>query len=926
MLLFVNENQPAKLESEVDFNVKKIFPLLQTPLLNKLIGNAQPAAYHLFEKLNALIDHHAGYRYTTAYGNVSSLRDNFTETKEATYTSPALDRYPLREVWREFYHNEISDFPTLLQLLFALSTQWGESKSYKVHEFMNREFLPEIKKFYGFDLRGLKNAIDKLPYLQTIQTILQLLGEAYWDAPYANTLAGNILTSFSPLLDKGNARKEFIHETYTTKERRTVFLFQHSSIYYWMSDAFGSKDSTNGFTEYFTLRYSFYQKADYLMTNPPAALTKTPLSVFDFAHAYALELISEEEMLQELQTRVNAEESLSLASAFLAGTLKPWQRNRLAAYGPTDFAMLKDIVGKVAEHILDVELRRGEHATDASRLVMKLERIEGAGRWVDILKALGNEPFGKADPFYNPDLTRKEALSRLLRICHPAPEDTAENLAQRAKQAGISTERLMEAALYAPQWLEIVEACIGWKGLQNAAYFLHAHTNDRCNDLMKARIARYSPISPNDLCAGAFDVNWFRDALRETGNRRFDKLFHAARNISSGNEYARFASYIDAINGETSATLVRKQVEEKRDRDLLMMYGLIPLSKRSNNDLIKRYFYLRQFLKETKAFGSQRQEYEKRAVELSLINLALNAGYTNVNRLIWHVETITIQLLQPCLATKEKGDLKICMKVNAAGKPNIHYFKAGKELANIPGKLRKDPCVRNLRETCKQLRSTYAHTAEALEQMMEEGLPLPVSELNAFRTNPFLWPLLKRLVFVADDSGATGFYAGNGLLATNDAPGTQEPATTLRIAHPADLQRRETADSYRADLQRRGTDQPFEQLARAYYAKTEEEQTAPHLLRYAGKRIHPSQATARLKARRWRPVGTERWQKVYRQERIAAILETRHYALSPTETDIFSPERILFFERQQNTPLPLADVPDRIFSEVVRDIASLFDN
>jgi hypothetical protein len=926
MQLIVDESHPVKfevkLEAEADFNIKKIFPLLQTPLFNKLIGNALPAAYHLFEKLNALIGRHAAYSYVTVSGNTSLVGESFVEMKHAPSTpfAPfALDRYPLADVWREFYRKEITAFPVLLQLLFALSTQWGERQTYKVHEFMNKEFLPEIKRFYGFDLHPLKKAIDRLPYLRTLHLIIRLLADAYWDAPYANAMAGNILASFFPLLDKANARKEFIHETYTAKERRIVFLFQHSSSDYWMSDAFGSKDSVDGFREYFTLRYAFYRKADCLTTSPPAALPKSPLSVFDFAHACALGILPEQEMLQELQVRANAEESLALASAFLSGTLKPWQRNRLELYGETDFARLREMVEKVSAHILDIELRRSELVTDVSHLVMKLERIEGAGRWVDILRAFNGESFGRSDHFYGASLTRREVLARLLRICYPAPDDTPETLSPLVKQAGIAPERLMEAALYAPQWLEIVEASIGWKGLQSAAWFFHAHINDRCDDRMKARIARYTPVSPDDLCAGAFDINWFREVCRETGTRRFDKILQAAGGIFPGSEYARFGGYLDALNGKMNATLVRQQVEEKRNRDLLMTYGLIPLSKRSDSDLIGRYQYFRQFLRETKAFGSQRQESEKRAVSLGLINLAHNAGYPGVYRLVWDVETRTLKLIQPCFALKEKGDLKVCMKVDARGKADIHYFKAGKELINIPGKLRKDPYVRSLRETCKRLRSTYAHAGDQMERMMEEQEPFLFSELNAFRKNPLLWPLLKQIVFISGDD-LTGFYTADGLLTLRGDLCPQQPDDEIRIAHPIDLNRLQLTASYRAYLQEREIQQPFEQILRPCYEKTEEEQN-----RHAGRRIPPGDTAAFLKARRWTPVGAEKWQKIYYRENITAAIEIHNHTLSPAETESFTLEQISFFERLEGAPLPLSAIPPILFSETLRDIDSLFN-
>ncbi|MDR2811010.1 MAG: DUF4132 domain-containing protein [Tannerellaceae bacterium] len=919
----VQENLPLPtLEADVDFNVKKIFPLLQTPLFNKLIGNAQPAAYSLFEKLNALVDRHARHVYTTAGGITCNLGDTWVEMQGEEYNRSKLERYPLPEVWRTFYQKEISDFPTLLQLLFVLATNWGEGQSYKVYEFMNKEFLPEIRKFYGFDLHGLKKALAKLPHINTVNTVLQLLGEENWDAAYAHTVAENILVSFSPLLGKANARKEFVHETYTKKELRTVFIHQHSCINYWMSDLFGRKDSEKAFTEYFMLRYQFYRKSDYFVTHPPVALAKSPLSIFDFAQACTLGLVSEAEVCRELQERVNAEESLHQASAFLFNKLKPWQRNRLAAYGETNFAPLKKLVRKLSTHIIDIELKRGEERTEVSHLAMKLERVEGAEVWVDILKAFDGEPFGRADYYYTSTYTRKEVLSRLLHICYPAETDTAQTLSDLVKQpVNISHERLVEAAVYAPQWLEIVEEYTGWKGLQSIACFFHAHINERCDNLTTALIARFTPIRREDLCMGAFDIHWYRQAYREIGAKRFGKVLEAAVNIAPGGEHVRLTRFLDAVNGKIVTPTVRKQVEEKRNRDLLMMYGLIPLNKRSDSDLIERYRYYLQFLKESKLFGSQRQENEKKAVELGLLNLTCNAGYADVSRLTWSVVTRTFNQIKPFFAPRLINDVKVCLKVDGTGKLGVHYFKAGKELIHIPGKLRKDPYVIRLREMNKQLKTLYAHSQNMLERMMEERIPFLISELHAFRKNPLVWPWLKSLVFITQE-GCMGFYSDEGLQTTEEAVLPQIPSAEVYIAHPVDFFNAQTEETYQAYMRTKGIEQPFEQVFRKRYAKMEEELNSTYTLRYAGERIFPDKMEAMLKAQRWLSVDDEKWQKVYYKENVAALIETQSHALSVTDLELSTIQRIVFRERKNNRPLPVSDVPDRVFSEIMRDIES----
>jgi hypothetical protein len=904
------------IEADADFNMKKVFPLLQTPLFNKLIGNAQPAAYLLFEKLDRLVARHARYAYTAAVSGVACcLGEAYVEMKGAECSPRRLDRYPLPDVWRAFYEQEITAFPVLLQLLFVLSTNWGEVQSYKVYEFMNREFLPEIKKFYGFDLHGLKKALAKLPHIHTTSAILQLLGEENRDAAYARSVSGNILASFLPLLDKGNARKEFVHETYAKKELRTVFMHQHSCLSYWTSEAFGQKDSEEAFAAYFALCYQLYRKSDYLATRPAPALTKSPLSIFDFAQAHAQGLLPEAEIRRELLTRVNAEESLATASAFLFNKLKPWQRNRLKLYTGAGFAPLKELTARVSAEILHAELERGEERTPTSHLAMKLERIEGAEAWLNILKALDGETFSRADGYHSPNYTRKEVLSHLLRVCYPSETDTT----ALPENIPVTHERLIEAAIYAPQWLETVEAYTGWKGLLNTACFFHAHINERCNSLVLALIARFTPVRREYLCTGAFDIHWFRRAYREIGARRFGMVMEATGPVSSGNDQARMARCIDAVNGKMDAAAVRKQIEEKRSRDLLMLYGLIPLSKRSNSDLTERYRYFHQLLKESKLFASQRQESEKKAVETGLLNLTYNAGFFSLSRLTWSMETRIFKHIESCFAPREVEGLKVCLKVNGTCKPDIHFYKAGKELIHIPAKMRKEAYVVHLRETGKHLKALYARSQAMLERMMEERIPFPAGELQAFRKNPLAWSWLKHLVFVTQE-GETGFFSGEGLCTVEGAVLPLLPSAEVYIAHPVDLRR--DGERYQAYLQNKGIVQPLEQVFRKCYAKTEEEREATYSLRHAGEHILPDEIDAALKARRWIPAGSEKWQKVYYREDVVAILETRSEALGPADWELSEVERVVFLERESNRPLPAGNIPDRVFSEIMRDIES----
>ena len=114
--------------------------------------------------------------------------------------------------------------------------------------------------------------------------------------------------------------------------------------------------------------------------------------------------------------------------------------------------------------------------------------------------------------------------------------------------------------------------------------------------------------------------------------------------------------------------------------------------------------------------------------------------------------------------------------------------------------------------------------------------------------------------------------------------------------------------------------QPFRQVFRELYVKTKEELGCFTSLRYAGNQIQPKKAAACLKERRWVADIEAGLQKIYYQDNIVATI----YALADwfTPADIEAPtlEYVAFYDRKTGQALKIDDIPDVIFSEVMRDV------
>jgi hypothetical protein len=902
-----------------DFDLKKAFPLLTDLLLfQRILSGRYTGAFILFEKLNDLLAKHAGYEYVNKYGKTCLLGDIFIEVEDAVCIDGAIHCYPLPDVWEEFYRHEIKDSRSLFQLLFILSSAKYAGYDYGIYQFINKEFTPDVVKFYGFNLHELTGRIVKLSHYDSVNKIIHLLAERYLDVSYCRKISRNILASFFPLMNKRNAKKRYAYETDREKKEWEVFIYQHTTISYWLYDVYNKRLSGEEFTDYFTVRYNYYSKANFPAANPLLSYPKSYLRIFDFGKAYGMGLIPESEVIKELMVRPNAEESLRLASSYLFDTYLR-QKEIGMMYGDTGFSPLKKTLEKVTNRILSIELKRGEAATEVSSLAMKLERVEGAPVFVAILQAIGKDALGKADYYYNLSYTKREVFSKLLRCCYPSETDTPETLQELLKGTTITGKRLVEAAMYAPQWAGIIEGCLRWNGLPEAVYYFHAHVNDWCDERTKSIISRYTPVKTTDFQHGAFDVEWFHEVYKEMGKKRFDVLCQAALSISPATSHARLLRYIDAVGGKMKPKEVKEEIAENRNRDLLISYCLIPLNKRSKKDLTERYLYLQQFLKESKTFSSQRQESEKKAVETALQNLARNAGYTNATHLKWSVEPELMQAFNYYFTPQEHRGVDIYIEIDEEGKPARKYMKAGKPLAVIPNRLRKYPYMQELRSVEKELSEHYTRSQTTLEQLMEDKTLLSINELDELSRNPIVSPLIKPLLFVTNE-GTTGFYTNHALITSEGESLPQQPSAEIRIAHPIDLHRLNVRTPWQDFFLEKKLTQPIEQVFRKLYLKTPEEQTLPHCLRYTAHRLQPKKAATALKTRRWLPHHAKGLQKIYYKENIIALIQAPADWLNPADTEACPIEQITFYERKTCKPLPLNEVPDSIFSEVIRDI------
>lgn len=122
-----------------------------------------------------------------------------------------------------------------------------------------------------------------------------------------------------------------------------------------------------------------------------------------------------------------------------------------------------------------------------------------------------------------------------------------------------------------------------------------AHMNERFDDQKKAMIAKYTPLTPEELQDGAFDVDWFKEAYEMLGEKNFSLLYQAAKYISDGQKHSRARKYADAATGKVKLEDLAAEIQAKRNKDLLMSYGLVPFKEDQEKDMLERYQFIKKY-------------------------------------------------------------------------------------------------------------------------------------------------------------------------------------------------------------------------------------------------------------------------------------------------------------------------------------------
>jgi hypothetical protein len=578
---------------------------------------------------------------------------------------------------------------------------------------------------------------------------------------------------------------------------------------------------------------------------------------------------------------------------------------------------LERIVDRIRERALDVELKRGDLESEATPLAGSISSLAGVEKLVRVLTALGKENFVRGGIFSGG--TKAGSLSRLVKVCIPEAGDSAESFTKAMKQTKVSRKRLVELALLAPQWAHFAGHATGIAGLDDAAYWLHAHTKDadwrvdeQIRELWFAEISERTPLERQELLDGAVDVDWFHSMRSKLSESDWALVFDAAKYAAGGNGHCRAKMYAAVLDGQSDAAELREKMRATRDKDAVRAFGLaaLPLETEARKrEVLGRYEALQHFLKGSRDFGSMRQASEKLSFAVAMANLARTAGYADPQRLTWAMEAEAVADLRGGSIAVQVDALQATLRVSDGGAAEIVYERDGKILKDAPAALKRTPQIAELRTRKTQLEQQASRMRKSLEEAMVRGDRFAAQEMREMGEHPLLRSMLRALVFV-EDAGRLDWFS--------DA---QHLDGHWRMAHPVDLLssgrwlelQREVIASERV--------QPFKQVFRELYVLSAAETAEGDASRrYEGQQLNGKQALAIGGQRGWVMPQGAGWRKTYHAENVSAWVDFLEGWFTPVEVDGLTLERVWFTRRNDGKPLPLAEVPPRVFSETMRDL------
>ena len=268
-------------------------------------------------------------------------------------------------------------------------------------------------------------------------------------------------------------------------------------------------------------------------------------------------------------------------------------------------------------------------------------------------------------------------------------------------------------------------------------------------------------------------------------------------------------------------------------------------------------------------------------------------------------------------------------------KAAIRYFNpSGQEMAGASSAMKRSHAaeLKELRAIAKGLNQVLSNQRNRIEAMFIRQPEWDYSKWRAcYLDHPLVASLAKRLIWELD--GSPVLFTEKGPITVTGKVALLPKSAKVTLWHPLDRSVKEVL-AWRSRLETVGLTQPFKQAHREVYLLTEaERRTATYSNRFAGHILRQRQFRVLAQGRGWkapllgawcsgdqgvaeRSIGTDWRLELWFS---AANIENAEPLESPG-FPYLSTDQVRFYRGREAEPARLEDVPNRIFSEAMRDV------
>lgn len=811
-----------------------------------------------FEQFNDFIEENKNYEFKSTLEYSYTFGSNFFPLNRKDDRNYVIEDYPLGFEIKEKFLNILSS-KELVNLSVELRTIDKNGKTYL-------EFFPKEMKRFEY-LKTLYNTY----LLRVVNDVLLAFIVEFADKKEVLELYINLMKNHSNSEAFSNDRR-YGTSDFDLFVRTSYFVEDNECLMLW--------------------RYIYaYSLKNNLSSNPSiyviSKLVEKELISYDFLRYFTLKRFS-----------------------YLSGMVTRNDNSYYLKNNKDKNLKFKNVMLKLISEAVDAELNRGSEDTVYTQFIRSCDEFYGVNTYLRALVAIRNLTLVRTNFFYE---TGKNAMiSQILSMCVKDSNDSYDEFVNFIKDNKITKKELIKACVYNPSFIDYIEKYLNILGFKLSVYYFMAHLNEKLDENKIEIFKKYSNIDYHDFKDGAFDINWYNEMINTIPTDDLKIIYDNAKYITVAGLHKRAQRFFDAKNNNITLEECILKIKETRNKDYVLIYSLIPI--KSEDDLYERYLFIQDYLKESKKFGSQRQLSERRVVDIAMDNLARNANYADVSLFTYEMEAKNgIDSLDAI----EVDDIKLVPLINHL-RISIEVYKGDKKLSSIPSIYNKKEEVIAFKENIKLAQNKLKRLVRSFEETMCNHIAIDYAKLMLISKDFIIKNVLSKLILLSDENVPL-LLKDNRLETLN---GKEMAPNKVYIAHPIELKKYDLLQGCMNYIIRNNIKQPFKQVLREFYTKSDEELTKEDVWRFRGFNVDLKKCIAALKGHGWGISDDVGLRKVYYHQNTVAILfrefdDFYTYDFTDVNRELHT---ITFINRKTEEVIQLKDVDEITFSECLRDV------